>query len=145
MLRGEGEGKGKGKSKGKGNRSVVAPFGLHSGLRQSGVIDLWWAMRPEAEASGYLDATATAKATAKATANANAKAKANANAKANAKATSTPTADANTNANTGVSPLRFASVEMTRVVGGMARAELRAQVVVTGMEGRWMEMEADFD
>ena len=117
MLRGEGEGKGKGKSKGKGNRSVVAPFGLHSGLRQSGVIDLWWAMRPEAEASGYLDATATAKAT------------------------STPTADANT----GVSPLRFASVEMTRVVGGMARAELRAQVVVTGMEGRWMEMEADFD
>jgi len=137
MLRGEGEGKGKGKSKGKGNRSVVAPFGLHSGLRQSGVIDLWWAMRPEAEASGYLDATATAKATAKATANANAKATSN----AKAKATSTPTADANT----GVSPLRFASVEMTRVVGGMARAELRAQVVVTGMEGRWMEMEADFD
>ena len=137
MLRGEGEGKGKGKSKGKGNRSVVAPFGLHSGLRQSGVIDLWWAMRPEAEASGYLDATATAKATTKATANANAKATSN----AKAKATSTPTADANT----GVSPLRFASVEMTRVVGGMARAELRAQVVVTGMEGRWMEMEADFD
>jgi len=137
MLRGEGEGKGKGKSKGKGNRSVVAPFGLHSGLRQSGVIDLWWAMRPEAEASGYLDATATAKATAKATANANAKATSN----AKAKATSTPTADANT----GVSPLRFASVEMTRVVGGMARAELRAQVVVTGMEGRWMGMEADFD
>jgi len=137
MLRGEGKGKGKGKSKGKGNRSVVAPFGLHSGLRQSGVIDLWWAMRPEAEASGYLDATATAKATAKATANANAKATSN----AKAKATSTPTADANT----GVSPLRFASVEMTRVVGGMARAELRAQVVVTGMEGRWMEMEADFD
>jgi len=94
-------------------------------------------MRPEAEASGYLDATATAKATAKATANANAKATSN----AKAKATSTPTADANT----GVSPLRFASVEMTRVVGGMARAELRAQVVVTGMEGRWMEMEGDFD
>ena len=55
------------------------------------------------------------------------------------------TRKATARANTGVSPLRFASVEMTRVVGGMARAELRAQVVVTGMEGRWMEMEADFD
>ena len=126
MLRGEGEGKGKGKSKGKGNRSVVAPFGLHSGLRQSGVIDLWWAMRPEAEASGYLDATATAKATAKATANANAKATSN----AKAKATSTPTADANTNANTGVSPLRFASVEMTRVAGVDGGGRRRAWMVV---------------
>ena len=41
------------------NRSVVPPFGLHSGLRQCGTPALRRAESPEAEASGYLEAVRT--------------------------------------------------------------------------------------
>src|ERR1700677_2907648 len=52
-------------SNNKGNRSVVTPFGLHSGLRQSGVL-LVATVRPKAEALGYLEARASARASAEA-------------------------------------------------------------------------------
>src|SRR6266478_9004508 len=50
-----------GKSKNKGNRWVVAPFGLHSGLRQSGSRCAAGLERPKAEALGYPEAKTKAK------------------------------------------------------------------------------------
>ena len=50
-----------GKSKNKGNRWVVAPFGLHSGLQQSGSRCAAGLERPKAEALGYPEAKTKAK------------------------------------------------------------------------------------
>src|SRR6266702_8481559 len=48
--------------RGQGNRWVVAPFGLHSGLRQSrGRCAAGFFERPKAEALGYPEARTTAK------------------------------------------------------------------------------------
>lgn len=46
--------------------SVVSSWGLHDGLRQSGSALGAWAVRPEAEGSGYLEAKGAAEAASRA-------------------------------------------------------------------------------